>query len=163
MALPNAHTVTIGQILRLFVHQQHHDWLNCLSFAEFAYNNTLHSATKFSTFDALYKLNSKTPANLLTNNPTSAPLDVTAKIYDVHALISEQLKVADVYEATYYNRRSKPFEFAENDFVRLSTTDLLLRNQPCTEIRQRFIGPYATSAKQCHMPTASASPNPCNA
>jgi hypothetical protein len=107
-----------------------------LSLAEFAYNNTVHSAIKFSPFEALYYgLNPLTPANLFTNNPTFASLDVIAKIHDIHTLISEQLKLADVYQATYCNHRSKPFGFAENDFVWLSTANLLLRNQPCTKFR----------------------------
>jgi hypothetical protein len=45
-------------------------------------------------------------------------LDVIAKIHDIHALITEQLKLADDYQATYHNRRTKQFElFAENDLV----------------------------------------------
>jgi hypothetical protein len=68
-------------------------------------------------------------------------LDVIAKMHDINALISEQFKLADVYQATYYNRRTKPFELAESDVVWLSTTNLLLCNQPCTKFRQRFIGP----------------------
>jgi hypothetical protein len=122
----------------------------------------VHSAITFSPFEALYGLNPFTPANLLTNNPTYALFASIAKIHDIHALISKQLKIADVYQATYYNRRTKPLEFAENDFVWLFTADLSLRNQPCTKLRQRFIGPYAVSAKFRHMPTASASPSPCN-
>jgi hypothetical protein len=79
---------------------------------------------------------------------TSPPLDVIAKINDIHAFISEQqLKLADVYRATNYYRRTKPFEFAEIDVALLSTANLLLRSQPCTKFRQRFIGPYAISAK----------------
>jgi hypothetical protein len=120
--------------------------LICLSLAEFAYNNTIHSASELLPFEALYGSNPLTPANLLTNNPTYAPLDVIAKIHDIRALISEQLKLADVYHATYYNRRAKPFEIAESDFVWLSTGNVMLHNQPCTKFCQRFNCPYAISA-----------------
>jgi hypothetical protein len=75
-------------------------------------------------------------------------VDVVATIHDIHALISEKLKLADVYQATsYYNRRTKPFEFAENNLVWLSTANLLPCSQPCAKFRQRFIDPYAISLK----------------
>jgi hypothetical protein len=74
-------------------------------------------------------------------------LDVIAKIHDIHALTSDHLKFANDYKATYYNRRTKPLKFVENDFVWLSTASLFPRNQPYTKFRQRFIGPYAISAK----------------
>jgi hypothetical protein len=54
-----------------------------------ACNTTVYSALKYSPFKALYGLNPLTHANLLTNNPTYAPLDVIDKIHDVHALIFE--------------------------------------------------------------------------
>jgi hypothetical protein len=38
---------TIQQILCSLVQQQHHGWLNYLSLAEFAYNDTVHFAIKF--------------------------------------------------------------------------------------------------------------------
>jgi hypothetical protein len=113
-----------------------------------AYNNTVHSAINVSTFEALYGLKPfLTPANLLTKISTSAPLGVIAKSHDIRALISEQLKLADVSQTTYHNRRTKPLELAENDFVWLSTTNLSLRNQPCAKFRERFIGPHAISAR----------------
>jgi hypothetical protein len=70
---------TIEQMLRSFVHQQHHDWLNCLSLAELAYNDNVRSANTFSPFEAIYGLNPFTPASLLTKSPISGPLDVIAK------------------------------------------------------------------------------------
>jgi hypothetical protein len=58
-----------------------------------------------------------------------------------------QLKLTDVYDTTYLNRRTGHFEFSENDFVWLSTANLLLRNQECTKFRQRFNSPHAIFAK----------------
>jgi hypothetical protein len=41
-------------------------------------------------------------------------MDVVAKIHDTHALISEQLKLADVCHTTYHNRLTKqPFNLQE--------------------------------------------------
>jgi hypothetical protein len=80
---------TIQQILRSFVHQHDHDWLNLISFTEFAYNITVHSATKFPPFEAIYGLNPLNPASLLTNSPTFAPLEVIAKVHDIHDLITD--------------------------------------------------------------------------
>jgi hypothetical protein len=67
---------------------QRHDWLNHLSLAELAYsNNSSHSAIRFSPFEVLYGLNLLIHANLFTNDPTSAPLDIIGKIHVIHDLI----------------------------------------------------------------------------
>jgi hypothetical protein len=51
-----------------------------------------------------------TPTNLFDTNPASTPLDVIVKIHANHALITEHLNLANVYQTTNHNRRTKPFD-----------------------------------------------------
>ena len=65
---------TIEQILRSYVHTDHHGWLSSLPLAEFAYNNNVHSSTGYSPFMANYGFDPRTPASLLdpaTETPKS--------------------------------------------------------------------------------------------
>ena len=134
---------TIEQILRGFVHAQRNDWLHALPLAEFCYNNSVLSATKFSPFEALYGFHPLTPPDIIIPTPTS--MNITQRIKDVHDLISEELKNADVYmkhDATH--RSDTNINFEEGDRVWLSTKHLRLHNQPSKKFQQIYIGPYPT-------------------
>ena len=132
---------TIEQIIRAFIYKHHSEWLHTLPLAEFCYNNSVHSATKFSPFEPLYGFSPLTPPDLLVDSPK--PFDCVQRIHDVHALISEELKIADAYMKHDAARRAdSAIEFSEGDNVWLSTEHLLLHDQPSKKFRQRFIGPY---------------------
>ncbi len=111
------------------MHAQHNDWLHVLPLAEFCYTNSVHSATKFSPFDALYGFNPLTPPDIIATTPTS--INITQQTKDTHDLISEELKNADVYiKHDAANRSNKAIKFEEGDHVWLSTKHLKLHNQP---------------------------------
>ena len=135
---------TIEQILRAFVHNQHHDWYDCLPLAEFSYNNSRHASTTFTPFEAIYGFNPITPPTLmLPHNPNS--LDLINRIHDIHALITEQLKIAKVLQSHYADQHQIQHSFEVGDKVMLDTTNLVIRNQTTRKLRQRFLGPFTIS------------------
>jgi hypothetical protein len=137
---------TIKQILRGFVHNQHNDWLHALPLAEFCYNNSVHSSTKFSPFEALYGFNPLSPPDLITASPTNA--NILQRIRYIHDLISEELRNTNIYmQHDAANRSNKTLAFAEGDKVWLSTEHLRLHNQPSKKFQQRYIGPYVIVSK----------------
>ena len=50
---------TLKQYLRNYVNYQQNDWIQWLSFAEFAYNNSVHSIINVSSFKTMYEWNFK--------------------------------------------------------------------------------------------------------
>ena len=137
---------TIEQILRAFVHTNHHDWLPSLSLAEFAYNNNVHSSIGHSPFVANYGFDPRTPYNLI-----DPPIDIIPqqnndaileRLFTVHKLIVDQLHIAKAKQKHYADQHSTPKHFHVGERIMLSTQNLKRLNQPSKKFRSRFIGPY---------------------
>ena len=140
---------TIEQILRSYVHTDHHEWLTSLPLAEFAYNNNVHSSTGYSPFMANYGFDPRTPASLLdpaTETPKSTD-DILERLMTIHSLIADQLKIAKSLQKHYADQKTRPKEFDVGDYVLLSTQNLKLHDQPSKKFRSRFIGPYQITNK----------------
>ena len=64
---------TLSTLLRAIIKKNIKTWEECLPHVEFAYNRTIHSATKFSPFEIVYGFNPLTPLDL-------SPLPVTERV-----------------------------------------------------------------------------------
>ena len=56
---------TLSTFLRTIIQKNLKNWGDCLPFLEFAYNQSVHSTTKFSLFEIVYGFNPLTPLDLL--------------------------------------------------------------------------------------------------
>ena len=132
---------TIEQILRAFVYKQHNQWYDFLPLAEFSYNNSRHTSTTFSPFEAIYGFKPISPPLLATNKLQNSN-EWFPRINEIHDLIVEQLKIAKTLQSHYKNRTHIDHQFKVGDKVMIETNHLTIRNQPTRKLRQRFIGPY---------------------
>ena len=73
------------------------------------------------------------------------PLNFITRINDIHALITEQIKVAKVLQSHYADQHQVQHVFKVGDKVMLDTTNLVIRNQTTRKLRQRFLGPFPIS------------------
>ena len=73
------------------------------------------------------------PALILT--PNTKPLDLITRINDIHALITEQIKVAKVLQSHYADQNQVQHVFKVGDKVMLDTTNLVIRNQTTRKLR----------------------------
>ena len=54
----------LSTLLRAIIKKNIKTWEDCLPHVEFVYNRTIHSATKFSSFEIVYGFNPLTPLDL---------------------------------------------------------------------------------------------------
>uniref|UniRef100_A0A2N9GXJ1 RNA-directed DNA polymerase n=1 Tax=Fagus sylvatica TaxID=28930 RepID=A0A2N9GXJ1_FAGSY len=69
---------TLSSLLRAIIKRNLETWEDCLSHVEFAYNRSIHSATKFSPFEMVYGFNPLSPLDL-TSLPLSERVNLDGK------------------------------------------------------------------------------------
>ena len=96
----------LEQYLRIYVDYQQSDWARLLPLAEFAYNNSKHSATTLSPFFANYGFHprmSLLPPTL--DSPTFAADDFVKNIHDAQDVIQAALRQSQRAMETSANRK----------------------------------------------------------
>jgi hypothetical protein len=69
---------TLSSLLRAIIKKNLKTWEDCLPHSEFAYNRSIHSATKFSPFEIVYGFNPLSPLDL-TSLPVSERVNLDGK------------------------------------------------------------------------------------
>lgn len=138
---------TLEQILRIFTTRRQDDWSDFLPIAEFAYNNSLHSATGFSPFYATYGYH----PNLSCISPTSSTVPAAEErvrhLQEVHDEIKTIIKMAGDQAKRYYDRHVQlqpHFEIGDKVLLR---HDHIATTAPSKKLESKFLGPFRISAK----------------
>ena len=131
---------TLIAMIRRVCAQQQSGWVEALPLLEFAYNNSLHSATGVTPFQADTGRSPVVPASLLVPAKYSSPntqryaQDLRQRLQDIHQLVKENGEKADRgVKETADKRRGQP-EFKEGEEVlcrrfRLATREGEVRKQ----------------------------------
>ena len=69
---------TLSALLRAIIKKNIKTWEDCLPLVEFAYNRSVYSATKYSSFEIIYDFNPLTPLDL-TPLPFSERVNLDGK------------------------------------------------------------------------------------
>ena len=99
---------TLSTFLRTIIKKNLKNWGDCLPFLEFAYNQSVHSTTKFSLFEIVYGFNPLTPLDLLplpVNEVTS--LDGQKKadmVKKLHESVQQHIEKKNEQYATKANK-----------------------------------------------------------
>ncbi|KAH9705029.1 hypothetical protein KPL70_011714 [Citrus sinensis] len=112
---------TLSTLLRAIIQKNLKTWEECLPHVEFAYNRTVHSATKFSPFEIVYGFNPLTPLDLLP-----LPIDERASmdgkkkaefVKQLHQRTRQHIEKRTEQYATQANKGRKQVVFQPGDWV----------------------------------------------
>ena len=97
---------TLEQYLRCFINYQQDDWVDFLHFAEFAYNNSVHSSTGYTPFFAIIGYHPRWTMMAhqeISKNPATE--DRLCQLQEVQVALSQHLQTAQSAHKKATNRR----------------------------------------------------------
>ena len=112
---------TLGTLLRVMLKANPRSWEDMLSFVEFAYNRSRHSATKLTPFEVVYGRNPLTPLDLLPRPLRDGEHPPAARraehIQELHRRTRDQLKRRAEMLARSKSKGRKEMVFQPGDLV----------------------------------------------
>jgi hypothetical protein len=132
----------IEAYFRSYCNYEQNDWVEMLAMAEFAYNNSKHSATKLTPFYANYGYEPRTnwQTNIQFRNPASEMYG--HYMTGVHKRLSEQLEVVSESMAKYYDKKRRSIEkFKKGELVVLSGKYIRSKGR-CRKLDDKMYGPF---------------------
>jgi hypothetical protein len=133
------------QYLRMFASEKQDNWIQLLSTAQFAYNNSIHDSTKLTPFYLVYgkhPLLTLPPEDSRAEGEMPDAVNRVQRMHDARATAKEHLQKAQEYQCRYYDKKHKPQVFHIGDLVLLSTKHINLAHQPSKKLSSKFIGPF---------------------
>ncbi|KIO17550.1 hypothetical protein M407DRAFT_84869, partial [Tulasnella calospora MUT 4182] len=133
--------------LRMYCSHRQDDWDELLPFAEFAYNNSIHSSIGTSPFMASRGYNP-----MFTNMPSAAQSSPEAeerleRIKFLQEEIQSAMTLAQERQKRFYNEhRDQEAELEENDRVWLESKNITT-DRPSTKLAAKRLGPYHIKKK----------------
>ncbi|KAK8669782.1 hypothetical protein V6N13_104551 [Hibiscus sabdariffa] len=111
----------LSTLLRAIIQKNMRTWEECLPHVEFAYNRTVHSATKHSPFEIVYGFNPLTPLDLIPL-PSDQFMHVDAKkksefVRNLHRQVKENIERRTEQYANKANKGRKQVIFELGDWV----------------------------------------------
>lgn len=139
---------TVETYLRSFANYDQSNWSNLIDLAEFSYNNSLHSSTHHTPFEALYGYHPLDPTSDPTPTTVPAADSHLRRLRTIHAELIKNLQAAQASHARYYNR--KVLEILDKDGEpRFKVGDLVFLNgknirsaRPSAKLDHRMLGPF---------------------
>jgi hypothetical protein len=154
---------TLQEYLRSFCTTCQTKWAAKLPIAEFAYNNSVHSAHGHTPFRVVLGYDPQVyfdTEDSVTGGRVPAAEERIRQIANLRAELQQRLRDASVAQAKYYNMKHLPLTFKKGDLVLISTKNLRLK-VPSTKMAQRRMGPYridepvGSQAYRVHLPADS--------
>ena len=137
----------LEQILRMFTTKRQDDRSDLLPIAEFAYNNSFHSATRFSPFYATYGYHPTLSFAKPTTSTVPAAEDIVRQLQEIHEEIKTMIKIAGDQAKLHYDRH-----FQHQSNFKVGEKVLLCHQHiattvPSKKLSPKFLGPFLIIVK----------------
>ena len=136
---------TPEQYLRRYGNYQQDDWVAWLAIAEFAYNNSVHSATGQSLFFLAYKLHPTMPDSLQLSHDANIPLarDRAQNLIKLRGELEKRWAQLSGM-GKYYNAKHEAKSYRVGDKVWLSGQNIRT-TRPAKKLDYKYHGPFVIS------------------
>nr|GFB72995.1 transposon Ty3-G Gag-Pol polyprotein [Tanacetum cinerariifolium] len=141
----------LEQYLRCFVSDKPKKWVDLLPWAEYTYNTSVHTSTKFSPFEVVY---GRLPPKLVPYIPGTASVqEVDEYLQDRDSLLKhlrKNLLNAQDHMKANANRHRRDLEFKEGEFVLVKLQpyrQVSVANRLSVKLSPRYYGPYEVLAR----------------
>lgn len=118
---------TMKAYLRAYVNYQQDDWHSYLALTEFAYNNSVNSTTKMSSFMTNYGYDLRfnfDSVDKASKKSSTAALLLKNEIDHLNTVLKDRISEATTWQAHYYNKHHEPLFFEVEDKMYLFTKNL---------------------------------------
>ncbi|KAM7519337.1 hypothetical protein LguiB_018299 [Lonicera macranthoides] len=137
---------TLSTLLRAIIKKNLKIWEDCLPHAEFAYNRSVHSATKYSPFEIVYGFNPLSPLDL-TPLPLSEQVNLDGKkkaelVKQIHEKARLSIERRTEQYAQQANKGRKKIVFEPGDWVWLHLRKERFPEQRRSKLLPRGDGPF---------------------
>ncbi|KAL1208818.1 hypothetical protein V5N11_010497 [Cardamine amara subsp. amara] len=137
---------TLSTLLRALVKKNLKTWEKCLPHVEFAYNHSMHSASRFSPFEIVYGFNPTTPLDLMPL-PLSERISTDGKkkaelVQQIHEKAKKNIEEKTKQYAKYANKGRKELIFEEGDLVWIHLRKERFPNERKSKLMPRMDGPF---------------------
>jgi hypothetical protein len=140
----------LEQVLRHYVNAQHDNWDELLAVAEFTINNHVSATTGYSPFFLDTGMQPRVPLSMvaqrLAAGTEEVPLTTQSFVEEWRAAEDSArvaMRLAQQRYAAQADLHRRDHSHQPGDKVLLSTEHLVLRNQPSSKFKQRWLGPYS--------------------
>ena len=132
-------------MLRACVLSYSKKWDECLSLAEFSYNNSYQESIRMAPFEALYGQRCRTPLNWSeTGERNVFGPDMVSEVEEQVQFIQENLKIAQSRQKSYVDKKRQSVSFQARDhvYLRVSPMKGVQRFGVKGKLAPRYVGPF---------------------
>jgi hypothetical protein len=130
------------QYLRSFVNYRQNNWMDLLPFAEFSYNNTVHTGTKMSPFFANYAFHPRMSFDVpVEESSVPAAENLYSAMKEINEFLTNALKKSQETMKKNADLKRRHVEFKVGDKVLLRRSNIKT-DRPSKKLDHNYLGPF---------------------